>query len=169
LLIGGGALSRLVCQMAQALDFQVTVCDPRSEYMEDWDLPGVQLARTMPDDTVDAMRPDPRTAVLALTHDPKLDDLALMQALKTPAFYVGALGSRRNNHARRERLRLFDLSSDELRQLRGPVGIFIGSKTPAEIAISILAEIVAVRNGGAAAPVGHRSGQGGAWWPRHPT
>jgi xanthine dehydrogenase accessory factor len=147
LVIGGGQLSRYLCQMALGLDFQVTVCDPRSEYMDEWDLPGVTLVRTMPDDTVDAMQPDPCSAVLAVTHDPKLDDLALMQALRTPAFYVGALGSRKNNHARRERLRLFDVSEEELRRLRGPVGIFIGSKTPAEIAISIMAEIVAVRNG----------------------
>ncbi|MCO4858365.1 XdhC family protein [Herbaspirillum sp. WGmk3] len=147
LVIGAGELSRILCPMALALDFQITVCDPRSEYLGQWDLPGVRLVRSMPDDTVEAMQPDACSAVLALTHDPKLDDLALMEALKTPAFYVGALGSRANNAARRERLRLFDLSPAELQALRGPVGIFIGSRTPAEIAISILAEIVALRNG----------------------
>ncbi|AON53567.1 XdhC family protein [Herbaspirillum seropedicae] len=147
LVIGAGELSRILCAMALALDFQVTVCDPRSEYLDQWELAGVELVRSMPDDTVDAMQPDACSAVLALTHDPKLDDLALMQALKTPAFYVGALGSRANNHARRERLRLFDLTAAQLQALRGPVGIFIGSKTPAEIAISVMAEIVAVRNG----------------------
>ena len=94
------------------------------------------------------MKLDDRCAVIALTHDPKLDDLALMEALKTPAFYVGALGSRRNNTARRERLEThFDLSKEELARLRGPVGIYIGSRTPPEIAISILAEVTAAKNG----------------------
>ncbi len=147
LVIGCGQLSRYLCQMALGLDFQVTVCDPRSEYMDAWDVDGVTLLRTMPDDTVDDMLLDARCAVVAVTHDPKLDDLALMQALKTPAFYVGALGSRKNNHLRRERLRQFDVTEEEISHLHGPVGIFIGSKTPAEIAISIIAEIVAVKNG----------------------
>ena len=128
------------------LDYQVTVCDPREEYTETWDIPGVTLVRTMPDDTVMAMQLDERCAVVALTHDPKLDDLALMEALKTPAFYVGALGSRRNNAARRERLREFDLNEAELARLHGPAGIYIGSRTPPEIAISILAEITAAKN-----------------------
>ncbi len=85
--------------------------------------------------------------MIALTHDPKLDDLALMEALKTPAFYVGALGSRRNNAARRERLKEFDLNDTELARLHGPVGIYIGSRTPPEIAVSILAEVTAAKNG----------------------
>jgi xanthine dehydrogenase accessory factor len=101
----------------------------------------------MPDDTVIDMKLDERCAVIALTHDPKLDDLALMEALKTPAFYVGALGSRRNNQVRRERLKEFDLSDTELARLHGPVGIYIGSRTPPEIAVSILAEVTAVKNG----------------------
>jgi xanthine dehydrogenase accessory factor len=85
--------------------------------------------------------------VVALTHDPKLDDLALMEALKSPAFYVGALGSRANNAKRRERLREFDLSDSDIARLHGPIGVYIGSRTPPEIAISILAEITAVKNG----------------------
>jgi len=109
-------------------------------------VPGTQLIRTMPDDAVLDMKLDERCAVLALTHDPKLDDLALMEALKTRAFDVGALGSRRNNAARRERLKEFDLSDTELARLRGPVGIYIGSRTPPEIAVSILAEVTAVKN-----------------------
>ena len=91
----------------------------------------------MPDDTVRAMKLDERCAVVALTHDPKLDDLALMEALKSPAFYVGALGSRANNAKRRERLREFDLSADEIARLHGPIGLYIGSRTPPEIAVSI--------------------------------
>ncbi|MGN5353560.1 XdhC family protein [Ralstonia sp. L16] len=147
LVIGAGQLSRYLCQIAVGLDYQVTVCDPREEYCEDWSIPGVAMVRTMPDDTVMAMKLDERCAVIALTHDPKLDDLALMEALKTPAFYVGALGSRRNNANRRERLKEFDLSDAELARLHGPVGIYIGSRTPPEIAISILAEVTAAKNG----------------------
>ena len=105
------------------------------------------LVRTMPDDTVQAMKLDERSAVVALTHDPKLDDLALMEALKSPAFYVGAIGSRANNEKRRERLREFDVTVDEIARLHGPIGLYIGSRTPPEIAISILAEITAIKNG----------------------
>jgi xanthine dehydrogenase accessory factor len=147
LVIGAGQLSRYLCQIAVGLDYQVTVCDPRDEYTDEWDVPGTKIVRTMPDDTVLDMKLDEHCAVIALTHDPKLDDLALMEALKTPAFYVGALGSRRNNAARRERLKEFDLSDIELARLHGPVGIYIGSRTPPEIAVSILAEVTAAKNG----------------------
>ncbi|WP_011296179.1 XdhC family protein [Cupriavidus necator] len=147
LLIGAGALSAFVAQIALALDYQVIVCDPREEYSSEWSVAGAELVRTMPDDTVLAMRPDARTAVIALTHDPKLDDLALMEALKSDAFYVGAIGSRANNRARRERLREFDVTAEELARLHGPVGTYIGSRTPHEIAISILAELTAAKNG----------------------
>lgn len=147
LVIGAGQLSRYLCRIATGLDYHVTVCDPREEYTQVWDVPGTVLVRTMPDDTVLGMRLDQRSAVIALTHDPKLDDLALMEALKTSAFYVGALGSRRNNAARRERLREFDLSDAQLARLHGPAGIYIGSRTPPEIAVSILAEVTAAKNG----------------------
>ena len=147
LLIGAGQLSRITAQMAQAVGFAVHVCDPRTEYRVDWDVAGVQFEEGMPDDVVLAMEPDAHTAIVALTHDPKLDDMALLEALKSPAFYVGALGSRRNTLKRRERLALFDLSADEIGRLHGPVGLYLGSRTPGEIAIAILAEIVAVRNG----------------------
>ena len=110
LVIGAGQLSKYLAQIAVGLDYQVTVCDPREEYTESWDVTGITLVKTMPDDTVIAMNLDERCAVVALTHDPKLDDLALMEALKSPAFYVGALGSRANNAKRRERLLEFDLS-----------------------------------------------------------
>ncbi|MBP0618784.1 XdhC family protein [Cupriavidus consociatus] len=146
LVIGAGQLSKYLCEIAVGLGFDVTVCDPREEYSDAWTLPGITMVRTMPDDTVMEMALDERSAVVALTHDPKLDDLALMEALRTPAFYVGALGSRRNNQARRERLKEFDLNSRQLARLHGPAGIYIGSRTPPEIAISILAEVVAARN-----------------------
>lgn len=147
LVIGASQLSKYLAQIAVGLDYQVTVCDPREEYVETWDIPGVTLVRTMPDDTVQAMKLDERCAVVALTHDPKLDDLALMEALKSPAFYVGALGSRANNAKRRRRLKEFDLTDAEIGRLHGPVGLYIGSRTPPEIAVSILAEITAVKNG----------------------
>jgi len=147
LVIGAGQLSKYLAQIAVGLDYQVTVCDPREEYSETWDVAGVSLVRTMPDDTVVAMHLDERCAVVALTHDPKLDDLALMEALRSPAFYVGALGSRANNDKRRKRLEEFDLTPTQIERLRGPVGLYIGSRTPPEIAISILAEITAIKNG----------------------
>ena len=147
LVIGASQLSKYLAQIAVGLDYQVTVCDPREEYSETWDIPGVTLVRTMPDDTVHAMNLDERCAVVALTHDPKLDDLALMEALRSPAFYVGALGSRANNAKRRIRLREFDLSDADIARLHGPIGLYIGSRTPPEIAVSILAEITAVKNG----------------------
>jgi len=147
LIIGAGQLSRFLAQIALGMDYRVTVCDPREEYREGWDVPGTELVHGMPDDVVTEMKLDSRCAVVALTHDPKLDDLALMEALKSDAFYVGAIGSRVNNAKRRERLRLFDLRDEELARLHGPIGVYIASKTPAEIAISILAEMTAVKNG----------------------
>ena len=148
LIIGAGQLSKYLAAMAIPLDYQVTVCDPRDEYQEQWhDLPQVTMTKEMPDDTVLAMNLDRNSAVVALTHDPKLDDLALMEALKGQAFYVGALGSKGNNNKRRARLLEFDVSEAEVNKLRGPVGLDIGAKTPSEIAISILAEMTAIKRG----------------------
>ena len=147
LIIGAGQLSRVLAQMALALDFEVICCDPREEYFATWDVPGTRFTREMPDDVVVDMQIDAHTAVVAVTHDPKLDDLALLEALKSPAFYVGALGSRSNTVKRKERLALFDLSATQIDRLHGPIGIYLGSRTPAEIAVSILAEITAVKNG----------------------
>ncbi|MFL6628154.1 MAG: XdhC family protein [Burkholderiaceae bacterium] len=144
--IGAGQLSRVVAPMALALDFEVLCCDPREEYHVTWDVPGTEFSREMPDDLVQRLQLDAHSALVALTHDPKLDDLALMEALKSAAFYVGALGSRANTARRKERLALFDLSPDEIGRLHGPVGLDLGGRTPAEIAVSILAEIVAVKN-----------------------
>jgi xanthine dehydrogenase accessory factor len=147
LVIGAGQLSRSLAQMALGLDFEVTVCDPREEYHLTWDVPGTIFSKAMPDDLAIEMQLDPHSAVVAVTHDPKLDDLALLEALKSPAFYIGALGSRGNTAKRKERLALFDLSAAEIERLHGPIGLDIGSRTPAEIAVAILAEIIAVRNG----------------------
>jgi len=106
---------------------------------------GVTWLYGMPDDVVLEMNPDAHTAIVAVTHDPKLDDMALLEALKCDAFYVGALGSQKNQEKRRERMRMFDLNEAEIARLRGPVGLPIGSRTPAEIAVAILAELIQVR------------------------
>ncbi|MDM0012788.1 XdhC family protein [Variovorax sp. J22P168] len=147
LLIGAGQLAEYLATMAKFSGFAVTLCDPRAEYRTTFDQPGVAMTTEMPDDAVTAFRPDRRTCVVALTHDPKLDDLALLEALQSEAFYVGAIGSRRNAEARRQRMiEHFEQTPDSLARLRGPIGIYIGSKTPSEIAVSVMAEILAVKN-----------------------
>ncbi len=147
LLIGAGQLSRHVAQMALALDYHVIVCDPREEYARAWSLPGAELDTGMPDEVVRARATDARAAVIALTHDPRLDDLALIEALAAPTFYVGALGSQSNNAKRRARLAELGLTASQLARLHGPVGLPIGSRTPAEIAVAIVAELTAERHG----------------------
>jgi xanthine dehydrogenase accessory factor len=148
LLIGAGQLTEYLATMALFNGFAVTVCDPREEYRGAWSVPGVSIVTEMPDDVVRDFRVDRRSCVIALTHDPKLDDLALLEALETEAFYVGAIGSRRNNEARHARMiEHFDQTEESLARLRGPIGIYIGSKTPAEIAVSVMAEVLAVKNG----------------------
>jgi len=148
LLIGAGQLTEYLATMALFSGFAVTVCDPREEYRSAWSVAGAVVLSDMPDDVVNAFKPDRRSCVIALTHDPKLDDLALLEALNTDAFYIGAIGSRRNNEARHQRMaEHFGLSELTLARLRGPIGIYIGSKTPSEIAVSVMAEVLAVKNG----------------------
>ncbi len=148
LLIGAGQLTEYLATMALFSGFAVTVCDPREEYRGSWSVPAATLLADMPDDVVLAFKPDRRSCVVALTHDPKLDDLALLEALKSDAFYVGAIGSRRNNESRHQRMvEHFGQTPEGLERLRGPIGIYIGSKTPPEIAVSVMAEILAVKNG----------------------
>jgi xanthine dehydrogenase accessory factor len=148
LLIGAGQLTEYLATMALFSGFAVTVCDPREEYRSAWSVAGAVVKSDMPDDVVNAFKPDRRSCVIALTHDPKLDDLALLEALNTDAFYIGAIGSRRNNEARHQRMaEHFELSESTLARLRGPIGIYIGSKTPSEIAVSVMAEVLAVKNG----------------------
>lgn len=146
LLIGAGQLSRFVAQMGLALDYEVIVCDPRPEIAEPWRVEGTVLDKRMPDDAVRELAHE-RCAVLALMHDPKLDDLALLEALITPAFYIGALGSHASNDKRRARLASFGAPRGSLARLHGPVGLPIGSKTPAEIAVAVLAGVTAARHG----------------------
>jgi xanthine dehydrogenase accessory factor len=145
LLIGAGQVSSYLASMAQALDYHVVVCDPRQEVLDQWQVEGVQLVNKMPDDAVRELANDSFTAIIALTHDPRIDDMGLMEALKTDAFFVGALGSTRTSAKRRERLLQLDLTEAEISKLHGPVGLSIGSKTPAEIAISILAQLTSLK------------------------
>lgn len=148
LLIGAGQLTHYLATMALALDYEVLICDPREEYAAAWAVAGSTRVSGMPDDAVTALRPDAHTAVVALTHDPKLDDLALMEALRSEAFYVGAIGSQANQRKRCERLKQhFGLDDAALARLHGPVGLKNGARTPPEIAVSILAEMTAVRYG----------------------
>jgi len=146
LIIGANQLGAVLASMAQVLDFDVYICDPREDMRAEWHVEGASWHYGMPDDVVLEMQPDAYTAIVAVTHDPKLDDMALLEALKSQAFYVGALGSQKNQQKRRERMRMFDLSEVEIANLRGPVGLSIGSRTPAEIAVSILAELIQVRS-----------------------
>lgn len=145
LIIGANQLGSMLASMAQVVDFSVLMCEPRRDIRDEWHVEGVSWIEGMPDDVVLAIKPDGHTAIVAVTHDPKLDDMALLEALKSDAFYVGALGSKSNQEKRRERMRMFDLNEMEIATLRGPVGLQIGSRTPAEIAIAILAELIQIR------------------------
>ncbi|WP_312430021.1 XdhC family protein [Achromobacter sp.] len=148
LLIGAGSLAEYLATMALFNDFAVTVCDPRIEHLGTWSVDGVAFTTEMPDDAVRALHPDSRTCIVALSHDPKLDDMALLEALHSPAFYVGAIGSRRNAASRRQRfIEHLDETEASMQRLHSPVGLHIGSKTPAEIAVSVMAHILAVKNG----------------------
>jgi xanthine dehydrogenase accessory factor len=145
-LIGAGQVSMYVANIARTLDYQVLVCDPRPEVLAQWPVEGVQLISDMPDDAVRRYANDSFSAIIALTHDPRIDDMGLMEALKTDAFFVGAMGSTRTSAKRRERLLQLELTSAEIDRLHAPVGLPIGSKTPAEIAVAILAQLTALRN-----------------------
>ena len=146
-IIGSGMVSAYVAEMALGLDYQITVCDPRAELLKDFPVSGVTTINDYPDDAIRDHANDPMTAIIALTHDPRIDDMGMMEALKTNAFYIGAMGSTRTSASRRERLRALDVTDEEINKLHAPIGLPIGSKTPPEIAIAILAEITAVRQG----------------------
>ena len=153
LIIGASEIARYLAEVAATLDFQVSICDPREEYRSVWRVPGSVFLDGMPDEAVLAFNADAHTVIVAVSHDPKLDDMALMEALKTRAFYVGAVGSSKTSEERRKRLLEFDVSAAQVAKLHGPVGLSIGSRTPPEIAIAILAELVAARNGLVLAPM----------------
>jgi len=147
LIIGASEIAHYLAEVASTVDYQVFVCDPREEYRSAWRVAGTKFVEGMPDDAVVAFRPDGHTVILTVSHDPKLDDMALLEALRSGAFYVGAVGSAQTSADRRKRLADFDLSSREIARLRGPVGLSIGSRTPPEIAVAILADLIATRNG----------------------
>lgn len=147
LVIGASEIAHYLAEVAATVDFQVFVCDPREEYKAAWRAHGARWIDGMPDDAVVAFRPDPHSVILTVSHDPKLDDMALLEALKGNAFYVGAVGSSRTSAERRRRLAEFDLTPAQIARLRGPVGLSIGSRTPPEIALAILADLIAARNG----------------------
>ena len=144
-IIGAGMVSTYLAEFALMLDYAVTVCDPREQLLDDFPVANVTKIADMPDDAIRAHANDPASAIVALTHDPRIDDMGLMEALKTQAFYIGAMGSSRTSAARRERLIALELSEDEIARLHAPIGLPIGSKTPPEIAIAVIAEITAVR------------------------
>jgi xanthine dehydrogenase accessory factor len=147
LVIGASEIAHYLAEVASTVDFQVFVCDPREEYKSAWRAKGAHWIDGMPDDAVLAFKPDGHSVILTVSHDPKLDDMALLEALKSDAFYVGAVGSSRTSTERRKRLADFELSPKEIARLRGPVGLAIGSRTPPEIALAILADLIASRNG----------------------
>lgn len=145
LLVGAGQLSQTLAELALAMDYEVLVTDPREHLRAQWDGPVVPLVGGMPDDVIRAEASDAHSLVITLTHDPRIDDMALMEALAGEAWYVGALGSRRTTEKRLARLRQLGLSDRQLAALHAPVGLDIGSKTPLEIAVAILAELIRLR------------------------
>jgi xanthine dehydrogenase accessory factor len=147
LVIGASEIAHYLAEVAATVDYQVFVCDPREEYKTAWRARGATWIDGMPDEAVLAFRPDGHSVVLTVSHDPKLDDMALLEALKSDAFYVGAVGSARTSAERRARLATFDLTPAQVARLHGPVGLSIGSRTPPEIALAILGDLIASRNG----------------------
>lgn len=147
LLIGVSEVSRAVAQVALLMDYEVLVCDPRADARARWDIANVTVLAQLPDDAVREYGDDNHCAILALTHDPRIDDMGLMEAFNTRAFYIGAMGSLRTSQQRRKRLAMLDVSEQQLQRLHAPIGLDTGSKTPMEIAVSVLAELTAVRAG----------------------
>lgn len=146
LLIGAGEVARYVAEFATAADFSVTLCEPRETFAAGWPAHRIPLDRRLPDDLVASQFCDTYSGILALAHDPRIDDMGLLAALQSDAFYIGAMGSRRTSEARRERLASLGLPPESLERLRAPIGVDIPSKTPAEIAISIVADLIAARH-----------------------
>ena len=145
--VGAVHIAQALVPMAQILGYAVTVIDPRRAWANEQRFPGVSLTHDWPDEALAALQPDRRTAVVALTHDPKLDDPALTLALRSPAFYVGALGSKKTHEKRRQRLAEAGVGEAAFARIDGPIGLAIGAKSPAEIALSILGKITQVRHG----------------------
>lgn len=165
IVVGAVHIAQAMAPMAAPLGFRMIVVDPRRAFATEERLPGVMLSTDWPDEAMAALKPDGRTAVVTLTHDPKLDDPALDAALKSPAFYIGALGSRRTHAKRVARLKELGHGDDAIARIHAPVGLDIAAVTAPEIALSVMAEIVAARRGAAlgaprSAPVEPRVGIG---------
>ena len=152
IVVGAVHIAQALAPMAAMAGYGVTVIDPRRAFATDQRFPGVTLLNEWPDDGLAALKPDSRTAVVTLTHDPKLDDAALSVALKSPCFYIGCLGSRKTHQARLNRLTRMGFGEADLARIHGPIGLPIGALTPAEIAVSALAQITQVRRARPAAP-----------------
>jgi xanthine dehydrogenase accessory factor len=141
--VGAVHIAQPLAQMAALAGYAVTIIDPRSAFASELRFPGVALSTEWPDDAMAVLRPDRRTAVVTLTHDPKIDDPALIAALRSEAFYIGALGSRKTHASRCQRLAEVGFAPADLARIHGPIGLNIGALSPAEIAISVLAQITA--------------------------
>ncbi len=148
LIVGAVHITQALAPMAALAGYDVTVIDPRRAFATDQRFPDVKLVGDWPDEAMEKLRPDSRTAVVALTHDPKIDDPALSVALRSDAFYIGALGSKRTHANRLARLREAGFDERATARIHGPIGLTIGAKSPAEIAISILAQVTAVLHAG---------------------
>ena len=142
--IGAVHIAQPLVQMLKLADYGVTVIDPRGSFATEARFPDVELTQEWPDEALERLRPDHRSAVVTLTHDPKLDDPALAVALRSDCFYIGALGSRRTHAARCSRLTEMGFSETELARIHGPIGLAIGAVSPAEVAISILAQMTQI-------------------------
>ena len=153
LVIGAVHTAQELAPLGRAAGYGITVIDPRTAFGTPARFPDTTVLNDWPDEIIPALAPDRRTAILTLTHDPKIDDRALIAALRSEAFYIGALGSRRTHAKRLERLGEAGFDATALSRIRGPVGLAIGARTPVEIAISIMAEITAVLR---RAPLGQR-------------
>ena len=148
LIFGAVHIAQPLARVGALAGYGVTIVDPRRGFAESQRFEGIEISGDWPDEAMVRLKPDARTAVVTLTHDPKLDDPALDAALKSPAFYIGALGSRKTHAARLERLKAAGFGETELKRIHGPVGLDIGALSPAEIAISIMAQITQIRRGG---------------------
>ena len=142
IVVGAVHIAQALVPMATIAGFQVTVLDPREGFATAERFPGATLVGEWPDEAMAALAPDRRTGIVALTHDPKIDDPALIAALRGDAFYIGALGSRKTQGARRERLAALGFSEESLARIHGPVGLPIGARTPEEIAVAVLAQAI---------------------------
>lgn len=141
IIVGAVHIAQPLARIAALAGYDVTVIDPRTAFASEDRFPGIRLVTNWPDEAMAAEAPDTRTAVVTLTHDPKLDDPALHAALKSPCFYIGALGSKKTHASRMERLTAAGFDEAARARIHGPVGLSIGAKSPAEIAISIMAQI----------------------------